>query len=177
MTWRAAVVGLMSGILLAPSAATAQVSDGGTVRQLDQLSQCRAMTDDKERLACFDRASAAILASRAAGDLMVLDRKAVIARKQSRFGLAVPTSEMFGGGRADEVTDVRQLDSTIKTASAAKAYGRWNLELANGSVWQTVDALTFGPSKGDAITLKEAPLGGYRATIAGGRSILVKRIR
>ena len=51
------------------------------------------------------------------------------------------------------------------------------MELANGSVWQTVDALTFPPDPGDKIILKEASLGGYRASIAGGRSILVKRIR
>ncbi len=151
--------------------------DGGAVRQFDELIRCKAIAQNDERLACYDRASAAIVASRASGDLMVLYRKAVIARKQSRFGLAVPTDEMFGGGKADDNTAVRQLESTIKSAKATNVYGRWNLELANGSVWQTIDSMTFSPDPGDKIVLKEASLGGYRASIEGGRSVLVTRIR
>lgn len=157
--------------------AHAMAQDGAAVRQFDELQRCKAIAQNQERLACYDRATATILTSRAAGDLMVLDRKTVIARKQSRFGLPVPTSEMFGGGKADDTTEVRQLDASIKVAKPAGIYGRWNMELDNGSVWQTVDALSFPPDAGDKIVLKEAPLGGYRASIAGGRSILVKRIR
>lgn len=174
MTATAALAATLAALLCnAPAIA----QDGGTVRQFDELQRCKAIPQDRERLACYDQAAGTILASRAAGDLMVLDRKTVIARKQSRFGLAVPTSEMFGGGKADDATEVRQLETSIKIARPANAYGRWNMELANGSVWQTVDALTFPPDPGDKIILKEASLGGYRASIAGGRSILVKRIR
>ncbi|WP_322964643.1 hypothetical protein [Sphingomonas fuzhouensis] len=162
-------------INLAASPVLAQ--DETAVRQFDELQRCKTTPDDHARLACYDRAATTILASRAAGDLMVLDRKTVIARKQSRFGLAVPTGEMFGGGKADDATAVRQLDSSIRAVKAANAQGRWNMELANGSVWQTIDTLGFPPDAGDRIVLKEAPLGGYRASVAGGRSILVKRIR
>lgn len=170
----ARMVTLMTGVAAAMPIAA---QDGGAVQQFDELIRCKTVTRNDERLACYDRATATITASRASGDLMVLDRKTVIARKQSRFGLAVPTSEMFGGGKADENTDVRQLESTIKSAKPANGYGRWNLELANSSVWQTIDSMTFGPDAGDTIVLKEAPLGGYRASISNGRSILVKRIR
>ncbi len=168
-----AVAGTVSILTAIPASA----QDGSVVRQVDELSRCRAITQDGARLACYDQATATILASRASGELMVMDRKAVIARKQSRFGLATPTSDMFGGGKDDANTEVRQIDTKITSAKAANSYGRWNLELANGSVWQTIDALTFPPDPGDRIVLKEAPLSGYRASIAGGRSVLVKRIR
>lgn len=168
---------VISGTVSILTAMPATAQDGVAVRQFDELSQCKAISQDSARLACYDRVSATILASRASGDLMVLDRKTVIARKQSRFGLATPTSEMFGGGKDDQNTEVRQIDINIKSVKAANSYGRWNMELANGSVWQTIDALTFPPAPGEKIVLKEAPLSGYRASIAGGRSVLVKRIR
>lgn len=125
------------------AAIPAGAQDGVAVRQVDELSQCKAIAQDGARLACYDRAAATILASRASGELMVMDRKTVIARKQSRFGLATPTSDMFGGGKDDDTTQVRQIDTKIASVKAANSYGRWNLELANGSVWQTIDALTF----------------------------------
>lgn len=168
-----ALVGTVSILAAIPAGA----QDGAAVRQVDELSRCKAIAQDSARLACYDRATATILASRASGELMVMDRKTVIARKQSRFGLATPTSDMFGGGKDDDNTEVRQIDTKIASVKAANSYGRWNLELANGSVWQTIDALTFPPDPGDKIVLKEAPLSGYRASIAGGRSVLVKRIR
>jgi hypothetical protein len=170
-----AMAAVMAMTVCPVTAALAQ--DGAAVRQFDELQRCKVIAEDRDRLACYDRATGTILASRAAGDLMVLDRKTVIARKQSRFGLATPTSEMFGGGKDDDATAVRQLDTKVTAAKASNVYGRWNLELANGSVWQTVEALTFPPDPGDKIVLKEASLGGYRASIAGGRSILVKRVR
>lgn len=168
-----ALVGTVS--ILAGIPAGAQ--DGVAVRQVDELSRCKAIAQDSARLTCYDRAAATILASRASGELMVMDRKTVIARKQSRFGLATSTSDMFGGGKDDDTTQVRQIDTKIASVKAANSYGRWNLELANRSVWQTIDALTFPPDPGDKIVLKEAPLSGYRASIASGRSVLVKRIR
>ena len=80
-------------------------------------------------------------------------------------------------GDADAATEVKQLDSNVVATVAAKAYGRYDMQLANGSVWQSVDPLPYPPKAGTAITIKAAPLGAYRASIAGGRSILVKRIR
>jgi hypothetical protein len=154
------------------------VQDAADVsRTVDRLTECRAIAADADRLACFDRLAGRIAAARTSGDLLVLDRRQVVERKRRSFGLANPTSEMFGGGEADRATEVTQLDTTIRTAKPAAAYGRWNLELANGSVWQTVDTLSFPPKASAPITLKTATLGGYRASINKGRTFLVKRLR
>jgi len=163
-------------LAIVPTLASAQEQEDKT-RAMDELIACRGLSENAQRLACFDHAAETLAGARASGELMVLDRKAVVVRKQQRFGLTTSTSEMFGGGAADQATEVRQLDSKVAAVTSAKAYGRFDIQLTNGSVWQTAEAMAFPPRVGAAITLKEAPLGGYRATIAGGRSILVKRIR
>lgn len=157
--------------------ATAAQDAADVSRTVDRLTECRAISADADRLACFDRLAARIAAARTSGDLLVLDRRQVVERKRRSFGLANPTSEVFGGGEADRATEVTQLDTTIRAAKPAAAYGRWNLELANGSVWQTVDTLSFPPKVAAPITLKTATLGGFRASINKGRTFLVKRLR
>ncbi|WP_375402711.1 hypothetical protein [uncultured Sphingomonas sp.] len=146
-------------------------------RTVDRLTECRAIAADGDRLACFDRLAARIAAARTSGDLLVLDRRQVVERKRQRFGLANPPSDVFGGGEADRATEVSRLDTTIRMAKPAGPYGRWNLELANGSVWQSVDTLPFPPKASAPIALRTATLGGFRASIAGGRTFLVKRLR
>ncbi len=161
--------------LTLPVPALAQAGDA-TARLRDMIG-CRTTIDDARRLACFDKAVASIDAAQSKGELVVLDRRNVIARKQSRFGLPAPRTDMFGGGPADKATSFTQLDTTIRAARLAGSTNRWNLELADGSVWQTIDAPPLPPEVGTKIVVKQASLGGYRATIARQRSILVKRLR
>lgn len=166
----------MAAAALSLAAPAIAQTDAATVQIKDMIG-CRAVTDNTERLACFDRAAASIDAAQSKGELVVLDRRAVIARKQSRFGLPTVGTDLFGGSAADKATTFTQLDTTIRAAAQAASVGRWNLELADGSVWQTIDAPSLPPRAGAAITVRQASLGGYRATIARQRSILVKRLR
>lgn len=165
---------LVAGLILA---APAFAQTDGAPARIAAMIACRAIAGDTARLACFDNAAASIDAAQAKGDLVVLDRKTVIARKQSRFGLPAAKTDLFGGGVADQATSFTQLDTTIRSARPAGSIGRWNVALADGSVWQTIDALPLPPKAGATIAVKQAPLGGYRATIARQRSVLVKRLR
>lgn len=164
-----------AALLLAAPAAAQTAADAS--RTVDQLGQCRAVSADGERLACFDRLAERIVAARKSGDLLVLDRKQVVDRKRRAFGLANPTANVFGGGAEDEATEVTELDTTVQSAAATANPGRWNIQLANGMVWQSIDSLPVPPRSGAPIKLKTAILGGYRASINGGRSFLVKRVR
>lgn len=163
-------------LLMSPAMTQAQTRDDKT-RAVDEILACRDIRDDAGRLACFDRSTATLAGARASGELIVLDRKTVVARKQQQFGLANPSGDLFGGGEADRQTEVKQLDSKVVAAVAAKAYGRFDIQLANGSVWQTIDPLSFPPKVGADVTVKAGSLGSYRLSVAGERSVLAKRIR
>ncbi len=165
---------LLPALLIAFPAAAQNAADPS--RTVDQLGECRAIIADAERLSCFDRLAERIVIARRSGELLVLDRKKVVERKRAGFGLASTSGELFGGGEEDRATEVKELDTTIKVAAPAAAFGRWNLQLANGMVWQTVDTLSYPPKSGAPIKLKTASLGGFRASI-NGRSYLVKRLR
>lgn len=160
-------------LLAAPAAA----QNADTSRTVDQLTECRAIAADADRLRCFDRLAERIATARRSGDLLVLDRKQVVERKRRAFGLANPTGNVFGGGSEDKATEVSELETTIQSAANTRNPGRWNMQLANGMVWQSVDTLPYPPRTGAPIKLRTAILGGYRASINGGRSFLVKRLR
>ena len=166
-------------LLLAP-AAGAQSDDARSDRSasstVDALIDCRKIAANADRLACFDRVAAAIAGVRTSGALLVLDRRDVVQRKRRRFGLANPEGDVFGGGEADRQTEVRELASTIAVVRPS-SYGRFALQLADNSVWETIEPLPFPPRTGTAITVKRAALGGFRASVGGGRSVLVKRQR
>lgn len=162
---------------LALLAAPAAAQSGDASRTVDQLAECRAVSADVERLACFDRLAERIATARRSGDLLVLDRKQVVERKRRAFGLANPTGDVFGGGAEDKATQVTEVDTTVQVVRATANPGRWNMQLANGTVWQTVDSLPAAPRIGGPVKLKQALLGGYRASFGGTRSFLVKRLR
>lgn len=166
----------MLGSMALVAATPAMAQDGSASRRVADMIACRVIVDNAARLACFDKAAAATSVAQSSGELLVLDRKKVVANKRAQFGLTQPTAEILGGG-ADKATEVKQLDTTIRIAKPATSTGRWNMQLADGSVWQTIDPVPFPPETGASIIVRQATLGGYRATIAKGRSILVKRLR
>ncbi len=161
--------------LLLLSAAIAQ-TPAASADSVDRLVTCRAVPDSSERLACFDRAVDRIAAARRSGEMIVLDRTKVVERKRKGFGLAQAPGDMFGGGPEDAETEVRTLTTTVAIVQPA-AYGRYNLQLGNGMVWQTLDLMPFAPRTGAAITLRKTPFGGFRAHIEGEKPVLAKRMR
>jgi|CoawatStandDraft_6_1074263.scaffolds.fasta_scaffold07058_2 hypothetical protein len=172
---RIATLGL--GALLCICAATAQARDDTLAsKTLDELKACKSVAADATRLACYDRASSLILAARESGDLLALDRKKVVENKRRAFGLAGQEDRPLGGGSVDREIVVTSLDSTIESVSSVIS-GRYHLVLADKTVWETTEPLMLVPRAGSPIHLKRASLGGYRASITGGRSVLVKRIR
>ncbi|MBC3942826.1 hypothetical protein [Sphingomonas albertensis] len=166
-------LGLASLLFSVPAVA----QDGRLANPLTDIARCRTIKPDAKRLACFDAAAVSVSIAERSGDILVIDRKQVVADKRAGFGLPRTPTDVFGGGAADKATRVDQLDSTIRSAVPSNSFGRWNLRLADGSEWQTIDAIPVPPKTGTAIVVRQASLGGYRATIGKGRSVLVKRLR
>ncbi|MEG3160621.1 hypothetical protein U1763_08905 [Sphingomonas sp. LB2R24] len=169
-----AAMGLVAG---GPALAQSGAQSGSdSSKTLDTLANCQVIAADAARLACFDSAAGQIASARKSGNLLALDRGKVIERKRQRFGLADAAQSPLGGGEADRLTKVTEVRTTIASVKPS-SYARYSLQLANNTVWETIEPLTLQPRPGTAIVVKQSGFGGFRATIAGERPILVKRQR
>lgn len=145
-------------------------------RLVEEIGKCRGIASASERLQCFDRTAAPLVSAKESGRLLILDRERTVERKRARFGLTMDAPFGTAPNPDDDPTEVREISSTI-AAVGPGGYARYNLALANGSVWQTLDPVRFIPEKGAAITIRAAALGSFKAAITGLQTIKVKRVR
>jgi hypothetical protein len=160
-------------LVVAGSAQAAKPVDTGNPAQVQRLMSCRAIAAADQRLACFDRESAAMEKQIEAKDLVFVDREKARAAKRSLFGFSIPNfGGLFGGG--DD--DVKQIDGTIKSASRGP-YGAWTITLQDGSVWtQTDDYPGLDPRPGKKVIVKRGTFGSFWLSIPGQSGIKVKRV-
>jgi hypothetical protein len=141
----------------------------------DAVIRCRAITNDKERLKCFDAAAGALNGAIAARQVVVVDRAKVEAERRARFGerrraADLPTLQDADGNRLDTLTG--------KLAQAARTSdGNWSFTLADGSRWVQTDGQTFAvaPRAGEPVVVKRAALGTYKLTVGRQPGVRVRR--
>lgn len=165
---------LCLSMALSVSAAAQTGTDAS--RTLDALSECPNIPTDSARLVCFETAAREIAAARKSGKLLALDRDSVIERKRQRFGLADARQRPLDREKADRDTIVTEVHTTIVAAKPA-SYARFTLQLANNTVWETIEPLKTEPRSGTVIVIKQSGFGGLKAFISGERPVLIKRQR
>jgi hypothetical protein len=129
-----------AALLALPVAAAGQ----DTPAVVTAVYQCRTLTDDAARLACFDKAAA---------DL----EQAQNARTLS-----------FGDEDAFPRFEGAELKSKIEAVSANQA-GRYVITLADGTRWLQTEwtKFIFDPKAGDSIVIRKGLTGNYRASSRG----------
>jgi len=170
----AALAVLLIGTFVA-SAAAAQPKAEGRAALVQTLSDCRKLTDDSARLACYDSAAAALESAEAKGDIVVVDREQARTVRRQAFGFQLPSLSMFERGEEKETVD----NVSAKIASARQdGSGKWILRLEDGAVWQQVDVqeLSLYPKPGQAVTIRKASLGSFMASVEGRRAFRVRRV-
>lgn len=134
--------------------------------------ECRALTGDAERLACYDRNVGAMAAAREKQDLVVADRATITETKRGLFGFSLPRLKLFG---TTEGEDVNQIETTLSAVRKA-ADGFAVFVLADGARWkQTEGALSFA-EPGDKIRIRRGAMNGYLAKVADEATIRVIRL-
>lgn len=175
------VVGWTVVLTVAATPATAQEKPQAEV--VRRVAECRALTADAERLACFDKASAALAAAVETRDVVVLDREDVRRTRRSLFGFSLPKLPFFGSGGdktgdkgVSDPEEVVRLDTTV-TQAAPFGYGFYTVVLAEGGSWRFTEAdRAIAPHVGDKITIKRGPFGNYLASLNGRRALRITRI-
>jgi hypothetical protein len=156
---------------------------------LGRVYACADITEEAQRLACFDAAVAALRAADDQGDFVSADRTQVEILEREAFGFSLPSlPRLFsrdGGGAGTERAGLAGDDpgaAGVDSITAAVADlatrpdGRLVFTLANGQVWAQVapDRMGF-VREGDEVTIRRASLGSFFLSPPTGRGARVRR--
>lgn len=164
-------------VLLLTAATGASAQSPKPADPFAQLTACRGITADAERLACFDKAAARLAEATASREVVVVDREEIKRTRRSLFGFELPRVGLFGGGeKAGAAERIEEISTTITTVRDL-GHGKYSLVVAEGGTWQTTEALRGKlPKRGDTVTIKSGALGSYWLTVAGGRGVRAMRV-
>lgn len=138
----------------------------------EAVVNCRALTVDSERLACFDRSVAALASARDKQDIVVADRATIRETKRGLFGFALPKLKLFGGTEGEDIKEVEGTLSAVRETADGMAV----FTLADGARWKQTDGGNTFAKAGQSIRIKRGALGSYQASIAKGASFRVVRL-
>ncbi|MEQ1724915.1 MAG: hypothetical protein ABL882_03195 [Sphingopyxis sp.] len=167
-----------------PASAFAQDAEAPRAAVLQQLYDCRAITDTAERLACYDARVTALQTAETARDIRVVDREQVREAQRGLFGISLAgIDRIFGGGDGDEDSAddnevVQQIEATL-SAVANNGLGKWVYTLDNGQVWIQTDGTTSGrsPRVGQHVVIRRGLLGSFTLTVEDRPGTRVRRLR
>lgn len=148
---------------------------------LQKVIDCRAVADDRARLACFDASVTQLDAARSSGAIAVFDREEVNKTRRGLFGFSLPSLGIFGGGngkdRRADADEIKEITGKIRTAQR-NYEGGWVITLEDGARWEQTEPMTFGraPKPGSTATIKRAALGSYKMSIDGSPAVKAHRI-
>lgn len=170
-------------IAVAVQAATAGGTQAPGARALDPLIACRAIKDDMQRLACFDREAAALSTAAETKKIVVLDEKAVRETRRSLFGFTLPSRTLFGKDNGESskpgAAELRQLD-TVVTSAAKNNAGQLIFTVEGGARWVQDDDRVLMLARirpGTKVRISAGVLGSYFAAFEGTGSAKVRRDR
>ncbi|MDQ3471284.1 MAG: hypothetical protein M3428_02715 [Pseudomonadota bacterium] len=170
---------LIAGAIAASAslAAAADVQRPSASPLVSSVEACRAIRDNAQRLACFDRETARLVSAVRGGAVTVLDKAEVRQARRSLFGLPLPKLPFFSGDRSADDAPV-EIQSTIKSVQGI-GRGRYRMVIADhNAVWETIDNPTrlHPPQAGDKIVIRRGMLGSYFLRIAGQIGIKGRRV-
>lgn len=142
---------------------------------LSSLSQCRSLSSDADRLACYDRAAAALDQGERSGELVVIEKAQVQAAKRDLFGFSMPSLPNLFGKESEE-DRVTSIETTL-TSAGQSPDGKWVFRLGDQSEWRQIDSMPvrFRNRPGEEVRVRNAALGSYLLTVGSSRAVRVRR--
>lgn len=171
---RMAGLALAASVLALATAADAQPKLESRSAMLQKLVDCRKLTDETARLACYDQATVALDQAEAKGDIVVVDREQARKVRRQAFGFSVPSITLFERGESKE-----ELENTTGVVALARVNGagKWVIKLEDGAVWTQVDAneLFRTPKPGMSVKIRQAAMGSFLMSVDNTAVFRVRR--
>ena len=179
--WTMLTLGLISVLTLGAVASSPAATSATTA--LQKVIACHGVTNDQQRLACYDGAVSELLAGAqggaspaAADDVMVISKEQARNARRQAFGFDLSALSIFDRGEKPEVID--KISITVLRAYQTGA-GRWIIDMDNGSTWEQTDdeRVWHGPSKGSKADIRKASMGSSFINLDGQRAIRARRVK
>ena len=139
------------------------------------LLACRAISDEKARLQCYDGAAATMEQAADRHDLVIVDRKQVRETKRTLFGIDLPRLNLFGGGDND-ADEVKEVEGVV-SAAYQDGNGRWVVKLEDGATWAQIDnnVISLRPKPGQKVKIHRGAIGSYIMNVNGQAGVKARR--
>lgn len=166
--------------VIAPLSCAAQTTDPAPAA-VQSVLQCRAITDEKARLACYDSSVGQLEAARASGAVVMVDRDEVRKARRGLFGFHLPTLGLFNHGPKDpdgeDADEIKEINGVARAVSQ-NADGGWIITLEDGARWEQTAPANFGrrPKVGSKVTIKRGVLGSFKMIIDDMPGVKARRI-
>jgi hypothetical protein len=161
------------GCIFATSA-LAEAPPGAPPAAVQAAIDCRKLTDDAARLACYDKAVDVMNQALTKGQVVAVDHAQVQEVRRQAFGFTLPSLGILDRtGKPEEVNEVvLTVEGVQRTPD-----GKWILQLEGGQIWRQIDTADFSrdPKPGSKATIKKALLGSYMMMIGGHSPVRVHR--
>jgi hypothetical protein len=144
----------------------------------EALQSCAQLTDDKQRLACFDRAVAALGTSPGAPAAATAQRETPAPlTDEQKMGLPAERILKLQAPADAAPPKLKELAATIQSVRANSA-GREVFTLDNGQVWQQSELdPKFSVAPGDTVKITHGALGSFWMSANAHSNTRVSRLR
>lgn len=143
-----------------------------------QLTDCRAIADAAQRLACYDRQVAALDAATQSREIVIADKQQVRQARRGLFGFTAPLGRLLGiGGGDDDAEEIKRLETTVTEVRRTRE-GALKLVFGENGTWEQIDTRSFGltPRVGNKAVISKGALGSYIISVDGMPGIKFRRV-
>jgi hypothetical protein len=182
---RLVFAGLLIAALVLPAAAQTpapQQASPTNPAALNEVYACAQISDEHQRLQCYDNAVGRLHEAQTRGDVVAVDRQQAERVNREAFGFSLPSlGNLFagiGGHSRIPTEDVAEIDAHITGVSRDRG-GHTTFTLDNGQQWEQIDdESTQTARSGGGVRVRRATLGSFLLHIdAGGPAIRVRRVQ
>lgn len=172
------VIASLCFVAFAAGSAGAQEQRPANPPVLDQVYACSAITDQVQRLACYDGAVGRLREAQTSGNLVAVDRQQAEAVEREAFGFSLPSLPRIFGNRGNEsaAPEVAEMALTIDRV-VSRRNGPSTFYMSNGQIWTQIDDENARNVRaGGQVTIRRATMGSFLMSVeAGGPAIRVRR--
>lgn len=149
---------------------------------MDPVYACRNISEDAERLACFDGAVADLFQKQQAGQIQTIDTADIEKLERESFGFSMPSLPALfarSGSPETERSGVSEVTEPVRSARLQPVSQKAIVTLENGQVWEQIDTTRVNASalrRASEARIRRAALGSFMLSVDGSPAFRARRI-